>query len=708
MIKTTLLFVLMLITTSTLFAQSDSYDSLANFYSDNIRTLSCGYANRLEALLGDDLDTEMVSEMNSQVDRFDSFLKEKNKILTFNEKRLVRSQRKILKSLLKDQNRSEKMKKFYDDLCKQTEGNGKAIGKGLAHASNVLNMASTFPIRFFSSFVRGLYTGEVRESRGRTFYQVAGKKMYRGVVLMLLYRAVKLLRLASSPASIPFLLAPMGDYFASIVCENPNQKNEKEIKFCQNYNAVKDRFFDGVKAGEILGSRLNNKIGIDFTQIKRGADVDNRSITDENICEVYNEAQPDRDKIKEMGDSAQMMEALINPNNYYGPQETKLETSDDLLRKMPFELQGQLKNIVISLGPSEKDYQEALSDGSFDLYKKWKKQIKRYEKLKRKLYRKSKDVEKCNQLKKESKFSWTEYNDLLQQGKNFRVASHSERSEFIMKQLKHAKSVFNLGDRLKLSWEVVFANDIDIIAKILKDPQVANVVIVSHAVINGRILDSSLNKIPYTFFSEIAPSIMSISFYSCHGENRINRYNLDEKFGATPSYHRDRSIFVTRNSSVAGKEDVAMIAGITAFVEEIDTKIYRQLKGNLLLQNLSSGNFTDYQKSNSCQLDLKGIDIEQGTVSVELNRRWVGAIRSNGQTTIEFPCDFLKTEGSDRTESVVMLKGINLLKKWKVDLVNLDPQMSHYDDLNRYRLTEIDMDPDGISIKLGFTMESTI
>ena len=252
------------------------------------RTFKCDMSSKLLNELNHMSDAELEEKISSEIYDLNYTLKNQKHVLLKGEKKLLRNQRKVLKRLLRTSRRRESVQKFYEDFCKGSEVAIHEFAKGMGHVANAINNGVTFPIRFTYKFFKGLANGEVRHYQRKTFYDTVGRSAYQSVGFLSLYSGFQLLT-STNYYLLPLFATPMADVMVSHVCDNVNEMNPKEVRFCKNYDKVKEKFYLAVQKGEVWGAKLHQK----FKKKKEVAPVPDweGEVTDENFKRDKNDSK---------------------------------------------------------------------------------------------------------------------------------------------------------------------------------------------------------------------------------------------------------------------------------------------------------------------------------------------------------------------------------------------------------------------------------
>lgn len=662
-------------------SEQDSME-LVNIFHEYERRLRCDFSDKILAQLKDVDESALQAQLKSEIYDVEDILKNKRQVLLKSEKKLLRKQKRVLKKLLRSTKKKTKLKKFFQNLCIQFENKGGDFLKGMGHVANIINQTATFPIRFTYRLGKGIANGEVRDRGRKSLYQTVGKNIHQSVAFFALWQGFKLLA-GTNYYLYPLFATPMADLMVEGICENPNEFNAKEVKFCKNFYKVKDKFYQAVMKGEVWGAKLGKKLKKNKEEIK--VEEWKEEVTEENVCSFLANMKKNMIKSKKAQHMGQVYGLMLNPGYFAHPLRYDLEMDEDLVVKQSKETKGQLKNIIISLGPKEHIQKEIILNGFMDEYKEESKRFGKMKNTFKRMYSK-KSLEKCEKLKKKKNFLWKEYKELKDKitphgvVNNYKHASYIQQHDLVANMVKQARGAIRLTKKTKLNWEIISANDINEVHKILRRSDLGNVVMVTHSYENGKkLVDANLNQYPSRYFNDISPSIMSLSFYSCHSQNVLDTYSLEQKFLETPSYHKKKHLFFVAENQLFGKSTYAPLTGFKDYLIKVDNYLFRSMQGNMLFQSLNSPELKEESEQEVCRVSLgKKLKVKKGTLTINVNRRFVGAIDiDTKKNSFEFPCSHLDRDDLGREDNIVYLHGINLLDKLKLDESKIEIKLSH-------------------------------
>jgi hypothetical protein len=656
MAKVYLLFFMLCAWSGSSFAQEKEL-SVVDYFSANEHSFKCDFAKTVLDELKDQTEAEIETRIHQEISSVEEMLLDSNEELTRSEKKMLRHQERVLNRLLNATQRKVGVQKFFENLCSHSEFALGNTAKGIAHGANVINQSITLPVRFVYRFFKGLSTGKVSRDPQVTFYDAIGKDKYRAIGFYGLYQGFKAL-MVSNPYTIPFLITPMADYLAMSVCETKSSLRPDEFKFCQNYESVKQRFFAVAKQGEELGAKLSKHQADD--QKPKGelpAQVD-----DENLCDYLRIVNDDKTNSEKFVEFKKVMLLMNTPGYYSHPVTQDLSTEDSMMVRTNSSSMVSLRNVIISLAPRDSIREEITASGEYATYKKNLKKLGKLQKIFGKLYR-SHTKEECVLKKQKYQFNLKEYDALKDEISNNRDPGYVFQDSLIQKQINKAEGRFQFFNKTKLHWEVISADTLNQVHQILRSPDVGNVVIVSHTEGTfGKLVDSSVAQYPTSFFSDLSPSLMSLNFYSCHADKILKTFALEEKFLQSQTIHKKRQLNFAQDSQMVDGEG-SPLSGFGDFLIRVDNGLVPLMEGNMLHQSIHGQEYPS-MNAKMCKVSLGNVQVSQGTMSVIVNRHFVGTVnRFETVTEFEFPCSF-----ANRPENVILLQNHSLLESYPVSM----------------------------------------
>ncbi len=236
---------------------------------------------------------------------------------------------------------------------------------------------------------------------------------------------------------------------------------------------------------------------------------------------------------------------------------------------------------------------------------------------------------------------------------SFEKLAEERNSLRILDQVKEAAKADQIIERtlghLKLQWQVVHSTDLMAVHRALSHPGLKNVVILSHGLTGGKLVDSRLSEYPLGFFSDLSPELRSISIFACHGEDIVKTYHLETLVTSTLSEAGTRRIFVSDGTSLAGMEDLVPIAAFRHFMRHVDHTLF-EVPAEEPMGPLES-------TPASCEAHFTGLDITHGTFGFALNGQFIGSANAGDHDLVlTYPCAI-----ANRARNILVIHGISLL-----------------------------------------------
>lgn len=554
--------------------------------------------------------------------------------LEIEEKKFLKEQRKLLKALLRMEDTKKEMDDFYTDLCLGTEKFLKTGLKGIANVSNVFSLGVGLPFRFIGRFFKGLKNGSDSEQTAMTSFDILGGRRSKSLAFFLLFKSYKI-ALGSNPWLAPFFLAPLVNTMVMGVCQNVDNLTPRDQLFCQHYLKTKQKVISAAAVGEKWGARLHPNKLIPVAQTWSG------EVTEENFCAYLGHLANSKTSKKRSQETRELMVSNLNPGFMADPATKVLLTADSRLKKAHFKQMMNLRNVIVSLAPSDGVLFQIKSQGTWSRYQKIQKELSQRSKIFNKLYR-LKNHHECLSLKAKKNFSFFEYQKLKTE------LSTLKQEAFLNQHLDVEKQIKTLREgSTKLKWELVSSHTLNTVRELLESRDVGNVIIITHSVGDyKKLMDSSFNQYPSTFFSRMSPQLMSLSFFTCHSENILKTYDLESKFINSDSFHQKKLLNFVKGNNVLDNHEAVPIKGFLDYFLKIDRKLDHVLHENLLAQTFMDRPFQT-EESKLCTIELPGALPQSGSLSVILNRHFLGNLnRFEGVKSFRFPCDLLKNENT--------------------------------------------------------------
>ena len=232
-----------------------------------------------------------------------------------------------------------------------------------------------------------------------------------------------------------------------------------------------------------------------------------------------------------------------------------------------------------------------------------------------------------------------------------------ERSSLrIIEQIDDARAVDKIIGKtlrhLHLYWKVVHSTDLMEVHAALQNRNVKNLVIFSHGLTEGKLVDSRISEYPLGFFSDLSPSLKSLTIFACHGEEIAKTYHLSEFLAANPSEHSTRELIISQGTKIAGMDELVPVRSFHSFMKKVDQQLSHEQEeeavGPLAIE------------PTQCEMSLDHFKVVKGSFGFLLNGHYIGSInKGNGDSTItlDFPCSY-----ADRSKNILTIHGLSLVE----------------------------------------------
>ncbi len=244
------------------------------------------------------------------------------------------------------------------------------------------------------------------------------------------------------------------------------------------------------------------------------------------------------------------------------------------------------------------------------------------------------------------KFDYAAYMKLAGDYQALHVVRQAEDAKDARKAAKKA-----LG-RVKLRWTYFPATDLGTVFQALRTRSVRNVVIISHGMSGGKLVDSRLNEYPLSFFSDLAPNLESLAIFACHGDETVGTYKIVEALKSFPSFHPQRMVIVSKGATLFGVPDSVPMAAFPSFMKKVDQRIRK------LQKSAARARPTSWEAPKAlCAATFYGLAVTQGTLGLVLNGKFIGTVDvvDPANPRLQFPCSWL-----DRSKNILVLKSLGL------------------------------------------------
>lgn len=680
-------------------AQENSIDEeITSLFHDEQRTLSCERYEKLSAFVKDVPEAELKERIDAEVAGYTLLLNSKE--LSFKERKLFRSQVRILKNILSYQSKKDGLKNLQKKICQGTSDVGRISIRSLGWAANGIMTGLAVPVQMIGKLTRGLITGKARAHDGEIQYDFLGPTLYEGVGKNLLFSTRYLNLAIAQPWIFPLIAAPVIDAEVMKVCQRKHSLRENEIEFCRKFVNFKTKALKLSTPFEAFGAKINNM----FSSKDKDADKDEApytadhilqdltKITNENFCsqmvEIGKRYNKSRKEIKAKAD-LETWRMGTNPERYGQPDISDFSTTkENLVRREATSRYTKLRNVVISLGPAEWQMQGENRKEIAKVYRKNFRALKKQMKIARKIFQNSDSVEECESLKKKHDFNYEEFEKVATQIDEDELGKRVFESNRIKALFKSKASFLNFTDGTKLDWEFVDSGDIETINSILRSKDVANVIMVIHGTEKGKILDSNSNEIPRTFFKNLSPSIISLNFFSCFSQKIDQYYGISKEFSEGKTYQPQRHLsFVEINEAYSYKQGQVPFEAFPGYFSKLDFFLSKSTRGNNLYNSLVTNPQVE-EASRQCELHIYNLGQEKSTFSVTVNNVHVGSVASSREKSrFTFDCGVLKSDSNALRLINVSLTHNEKLTLEKAQFYLIHPE--YFKELNQENLKAI-------------------
>lgn len=628
--------------------------SIVNIYERYLHRMKCNFYDDIRfhlELAGDELN-ELIEQRENEIEEIVQSELESYK------KKILTDQLKTLKKI-KKQNAKKEIKEFFEQGCfaeKALHQSARVLG----HGAGLIVETAKLPITFSLNLYRGIFNKNRPNEENYLLRSTIGKDLEKSLNIFLLTQSYTMnlnlfplsgfslqsVTFSINPAIAPLFLTPMADMIILNICEDKNKHYEEELTFCDNYHKIKKTFTKAARLGFKLGSKIrsNKKESetleeVDYSEFSE--------ITNDNLCEYILKAKNDPNfKEKSKSSRRDALKSILASHDLSVPERTDFSTPIEQVKQFNIGNLPKLRNVIFSLSPDPKsittEMQNELSQIEH-LNNELHLERKKLEKM-----LKTKTKEDCKKRLAESGFDYTSY------AQDFNTVNSNKLRNSIMEgsQLRGIiksteKRWYQINKKTKMDWEVVEANSIFKLKEIIEDPTILNLIIVTHTEGNlGKLVDSELNQIPSYFFKNISSTLMSIAFYTCHGDKILKNYDILNIMQETSSIHAKRVAYTVKEIDYMGKSGVAPLMGFKDFFITVDRQMHRLLKGNLLNQILSNSNLENNSQK-KCQIKITGLNLISGTLTLSLNQNLVLATDNlRYQSLSQFDCSLLKNKNT--------------------------------------------------------------
>jgi len=644
---------------------------------------SLAYEAKLELK---DLDQKVLAQNLDDVKK--QFEREMmNGDLSRTERRLLKKSMANLDLLLDETKPKDKLDNYLDSICLTSESLFKDSFKALAQTSNLIVLSASLPFRFLKSFYSGIRTGSSDQLEALPAYDLLGQQRSKSIALFLLSKTYSTLQ-GSNPYLAPFLALPLLNQFVMRTCDSGGKLDAEDVKFCQKFKELKKKMLKASQLGSRLGKRISHKAKKEILPFNMN------DINENNFCHYLENVSARKSSKQKAVETREVLMENLNPGSLAKPTLTPYLSSADLLFKESPVKMARLRNVVISLAPSSEAIEKMLKSGEWDDYLILKKKVSHLTKLYNKLYR-LKDIEACQQLKAESHFSLAEYQELKQKLQEMKTPAFYEQGLVIQEQFQSLNSKFNLFPKLKMNWDFVSANTLQEVHNVLTSRDVGNVILITHSIGEyKKLVDSHFNQYPTTFFKNLSPSLMSLSFFTCHSQNILKTYDLESILNSTKTIHQERWLNFVASHDWSTSPDTVPGMGFKDFFESVDHRLSLSLQENILSQSLSNLE-RELGPEELCHLNIKLNKAYEAGLSVVFNKYFIGHIGNESSHFITFPCSILKARNSILFQNSSLLSAITQTPSLSEMIlndqeVNVMSEKNYFNSLNNFSSKRIE------------------
>lgn len=372
-------------------------------------------------------------------------------------------------------------------------------------------------------------------------------------------------------------------------------------------------------------------------------------VSDEEVCasihrtQVYQ--QENRETLHEL--RSKTIQYAINPERYTPLVLTPVEIADERVKKQPLPEVGVGRNVLIVMAPTDEQREEY--ESIRPAYEEIVRKLKRAKKKLRKVAR-SRTYQECLKRVDETGFNFTEFRDLSDSVNAMTVAKRVEEFKMTRKEANRAGKRVYVFKILKRHWEFREAQTLNEVREVLTSPDVANVILLGHGERNGKILDTRNNELPIDALDWLSPSVLSLSFFSCHSETATANFRAADALRTQDSFHKLRFVGHVGASDFLEEREEAPILGLSNFVEAVDRGLADAMTGSQRVQTLGRARLAAYETPRTCEARLEGAKLSSaGSFGLQINSRWVGTVYPDSPASLafRFPCAWLNSAGNN-------------------------------------------------------------
>ncbi len=200
------------------------------------------------------------------------------------------------------------------------------------------------------------------------------------------------------------------------------------------------------------------------------------------------------------------------------------------------------------------------------------------------------------------------------------------------------KEIRQLMRGLRQSWEIWRVTNLEDVKEQIRDKNIRNVVIVSHANRAGKLIDSEGIPFPQRFFRGLAENLFSLGIYSCYSQKILEFYEL-EGILKRNSVYKNRLLFSVAEVPELAAEQLAPMSRISNFIKSVDRKIVKEIKKNI-------SRIENEEMAPLCKIRVKNIltstlsDTSKEKLNLILKDFFIGQLGSK-KNEFSFPCSKL-------------------------------------------------------------------
>jgi hypothetical protein len=371
------------------------------------------------------------------------------------------------------------------------------------------------------------------------------------------------------------------------------------------------------------------------------ADEGSRVDPDADRLQFCRTLREGRDQIKGMNRFTVVRDFLklaIAPGSLVKLKLKEVPVSDSL-RVVPGDRSGALpKNIIFSIDPPAEWVQSADIPQLRKSFEALNTEIYKYTSFVTSLIF-SPSPEVCATRIKSTGFDPEYFSGLLKKRSEYRLLNQIDEAGFahraIQKMLAHAQ----------LPWTLIQTTDLDEVHQALRNPEVENVVIFTHGLSGGKLIDSRFNSYPLGFFNDFSSHLRTLTVFACHGEETATLYSLEKAMKEQPSIHPDRAIFLSIGSTLGGRDELVPLTAFRKFMHRVERRIIGLQWAELRSSVVGTPGNPPGNLAPLCSVELSDFKVKSGTYGLILNGQFLGSIHGEpSHRVMDYPCRFMNRE----------------------------------------------------------------